>query len=304
MLVAWAVIASGCAAVPDTPPPAVDAAAPTWIERSFEIRGGFIRGTLLVPEGASADQPRPAVVNPVVPDEALTARGFVVARYRLDWSVLAPERPARETASSGKPPAAGGKTVGVWLLASPSADVIGQSYFRLISSDGAAAVEVVDYLRELAYVDGERIGIAGVSTNGFKVYAALMAGARLRAAVIVGACADYHSFLADSPVALGGAALELDPEYERWLSAHEAVRQVDRFTGTALLLVNGGRDHVIPNHCVDGSIPTLRQAYARAGGAERIRQSWWPKATHNELVAVATEDILAWWDRWLASPAD
>ncbi len=251
------------------------------------------------PQGLDESRPWPAVVNPVLQPSELLARGIAVVRYRLDWGVL-PRPEAAEPPEDQ--PTSKGKSVGVWLLASPSPDVIGRSYFHLIWSEGTAVKAVVEYLAALAFVDAERLGIAGISTNGFKALSALVAGVQFRAAVVVGSCADYHSFLADSPVALGGAELDLAPEYETWLREREAVRQVAAITDTALLMVNGGRDHIIPTSCVEGSVETIRRAYGRVDAGERFHLSWWPDATHNSLVDVASEEILAWWVKWFDLP--
>lgn len=273
-------------------------------ERPFSLRNGWIRGTLLVPAGASSSSRRGVVINPILDPAPLLERGFVVARYRPHWGSL-PHRPqAGETDEDRSPDqkedrSRDQKTVGVWLLASPSPRVIGQSYFRLIWAEGRSAASVVEYLAGLDFVDAEKIGMAGISTNGFKVYAALLADVPLRAAVIVGACGDYHAFLRDSPVALAGAALDLEPEYERWLQEHEPIRHSERFVGSSLMLVNGGRDHVIPPVCAGDTASVLGAAYERAGAAERFRYSWFEDGTHNDLVERATPAILAWWARWL-----
>jgi hypothetical protein len=264
-------------------------------EHTFSLRNGWIRGTLLVPAGASSASPRGVVINPLLDPARLLERGLVVARYRPHWGSL-PHRP-----QPGKPDRdrSDDQTVGVWLLASPSPHVIGKSYFHLIWAEGRSAGSVVEYLAGLDFVDTAKIGMAGISTNGFKVYAALLADVRLRAAVIVGACGDYHAFLRDSPVALGGATLDLEPEYERWLQEREPIRNGERLVGSSLMLVNGGRDHVIPSVCAGDTASVLAAAYERVGAAERFRYFWFEDATHNDLVERAAPEILEWWSRWL-----
>ncbi len=262
--------------------------------RDFVLAGGFIHGEMMIPAGSS-EIARPVIVNPLLDPTRLLARGAVVVRYHLNWESIPTPQPPAESAAEKK----ARNPVGTWLLASPSAAVIGRGYFQLIWSAGKSAKRVCEYLATLPFVDPDRIGMAGMSTTGFKVFSALLAGTPLRAAVVVAACADYHSFLRDSPIALNGADLDLDPAYESWLRAHEPVRHVRRFADTALLAVNGGEDHVIPTDCVDQSAPILRRAYERAGGAQRFRQAWFGDATHNELVGRADAEILAWWVRWL-----
>ena len=120
--------------------------------------------------------------------------------------------------------------------------------------------------------------------------------------MIVGACGDYHSFLRDSPVALGGGELELAGEYERWLREREPVRHPETVARAALLLVNGGRDHVIPKQCADRTMAAFREAFEASGDGSRFRQVWIPDATHNDLVERAKAEIVAWWERWLLQP--
>ncbi len=258
----------------------------------------------MIPAGADRGSPRGVVINPILDPRLLIQRGLIVVRYRPHWGSL-PKRPQKagteeeRTPAGTDPNASADKSVGVWLLASPNPQVIGQSYFRLISSEGRAAKSVVEYLAGLDFVDADRIGMAGISTNGFKVYSALLSDVPLAAAVIVGACGDYHAFLRDSPVALDGAVLDLDPDYERWLRAREPIRNADRLTGAALLLVNGGRDHVIPTACVEGSAAILKAAYAENGAKQKFVQSWLPEGTHNDLVERSVSEILAWWEKWL-----
>ncbi len=311
MALAWLVFALalvGCGPtrpqpVSERPPIEVGAFGPASaaVEQPFVLQNGWIRGSITIPAGVDRGSPRPAVINPVVDPAALLERGIVVVRYRPHWGAL--PRPPR-SAARAEPGSAGEKDsaekpVGVWLFASPSPRVIGQAYFRLIWASGAAAATVVRHLATVEVIDAERIGMAGISTNGFKVYSALFAGTPLRAAVIVGACGDYHSFLQDSPVALAGGELDLEPDYEGWLVEREPVSRPESLIGTALLLVNGGKDHVIPTDCVERSSAVLRPAYEAAGATEKFRQVWMPDATHNELVGEGTEDILSWWERWL-----
>lgn len=258
----------------------------------MSLDGGRVGGTLTVPDGAPARLG--VVINPVTDAEALLRSGMAVARYHINWPPP-PSPPANGLAAVDR-----GKTVGVWLLASPSADVIGRAYFELIWAEGMAARSVVEHLSGLDFVAADRIGMAGISTNGFKVYSALLSGVPLRAAAIVGACADYHGFLRDSPVALDGGELALQADYEAWLREREPIRHAERLPPAALLMINGGRDHVIPTDCVERSSAVIGDAFARAGFGDRFRQIWLPEATHNDLVERTARDIEEWWRRWLS----
>ncbi len=298
--------ANGCASTSEKPGDfhsphlSADQRRPEIESRQLSLAKGFVQLTLTIPPPKPGHDKQPVIINPIVDQNELLERSIVVARYRLNWAALPkpqqPKKPRVAETSTRK------KSVGTWLLASPSAAVIGKGYFGLIWTEGTSAKQVVEHLRTLPFVDPERIGIAGISTNGFKALSAILAGVPLRAAVVVGACPDYHSFLANSPLALGGDTLNLEPEYETWLSEHEPLRQAGRLTQTALLLVNGGKDHVIPVQCIENSAPAIGDAYAGVGRPDHFRLSWWPDATHNELTEIATPTILRWWGQWLGSP--
>ena len=251
--VAAAFALAGCAAL-DTVNPRRQAnssnphSASSHVEQPLALAGGSIVGTLMIPDGAGSDSPRGVVINPVTDAAELLRAGLIVARYHLNWPSL-PKSPDTEAATpQANEPRGESQSVGVWLLASPNAKVIGRAYFELVWAEGSAARSLVEHLAGLDFVAADRIGMAGISTNGFKVYSALLSGVPLRAGVIVGACADYHAFLRDSPLALDGAdRLDLEPSYGNWLREHEPIRHADRLVGTALLLVNGGRDRIIPS---------------------------------------------------------
>ena len=301
---------TGCAGTRNThdilhaPPPSANQPESGFEELEVSLAGGFIELTLTIPPPLPGQDKQPVIINPIVEQNELLERSIVIARYRLKWPILPKQAPP----TKGQPPAEAKpnpkKSVGVWLLASPSAAVIGKGYFSLIWADGNSAKQVIEHLRTLPFVDPDRIGIAGISTNGFKALSAILAGAPLRAAVVVGACPDYHSFLANSPVALGGTSLDLEPEYEAWLNEREPLRQARRLTKTALLLVNGGKDHVIPSQCIENSVPLIRDEYERVGRPDHFHLAWWPDGTHSNLTAIATPTILRWWSRWLGTPAD
>jgi hypothetical protein len=190
-------------------------------------------------------------------------------------------------------------TVGVWLLASPSAKVIGQGYFRLIWADTSAVPAVLDLLSTLPEVDPSRIGMAGISTNGFKVLSAIPQDHRLRAAVVVAACGDYHTFLERSSLAMNGTPLDLDPTYDAWLCEHEPILNPERFTDTALLMAAGGHDLAMPALCAQNTATVFQGAYAAARVPQRFRFLWFEAANHNEVLDLAQAEILAWWDQWL-----
>ena len=124
---------------------------------------------------------KPAVIALLGENDALRAAGAIVVSF-IDWSAKPPPPPAENTA-------------GKWVLASPSAAVLGREYLRSIARTANEVIpRVVDYLVTLPEIDPGRIGMTGSSTNGFITLEAVAADGRLSAAVAVAACGDHLRF--------------------------------------------------------------------------------------------------------------
>jgi alpha-beta hydrolase superfamily lysophospholipase len=227
--------------------------------------------------------------------EAFLAAGFAVVTFRVRWELLRGLAPPPPPPPPG-PPA---PTVGAWLLASPDARTVGQRYFALIAAETAIVRGVVDHAAASADIDAARLGITGSSTRGFVALEATAADPRLRAAVAVAACGDYHRFLALSSLAMRGAPLDLDPTYDGELREREAASHPERLTHAAVLLVNGADDAAVPAGCARETAARLGPAYARAGVPERFRLVLVEGAGHSQLADRARDESLAWFGRWL-----
>jgi hypothetical protein len=172
---------------------------------------------------------------------ALMNAGFVAVSYTVNW----------QRVSGAKPPATpSADTVGKWVLASPSAGVLGERYLRDIAATATTYVPLIlDWLESVPEVDPERFGIAGSSTNGFVALQAVAADRRLRAAVAVTACGDYHTFLRDSAMGMRGEPLRLDAAYARWIRDQEIIHHPERMTHAAVLMINQDGDELFPVAC-------------------------------------------------------
>jgi hypothetical protein len=242
-----------------------------------------------IPMKPGGAKPAVIVYRPEQPD--LLAAGYVVVTYRIDW--------ARLTGAPPAPPPASGGTVGKWILASPSAGVLGQAYLQTIAVNAEQAMpRVIDYLAGVPDVDSARIGIVGASTHGFMALHAAAADERLTAAVVLQACGDYHSFLRFSSLGMNGAPLALEPAYDAWLREHAPVSHPDRLVHAAVLLVIRSEDPIIPVACADETAAVLGEAYARAGVPERFRFVRWPAGGHG-LGEPERQESQAWLQRWL-----
>lgn len=298
LLLLATIFAAACIPGPVAPPAPNDPTATSGDVRTAELRKGFITVDVTLPPDRPG--PRPVVLAPTIDRDALLAAGFALAEYRVRWDRLSKLRPAPAPATAPAPaPAA--RTVGKWLLASPSAATVGQGYFRFIDGDATKTIpDVLDYLATLPEIDSGRVGISGNSTLGFTALQAIAADPRIGVAAIANACGDYHAFLADSTLGLSGAEpLALDAEYDAWLTAREPITHPERFPPRPLLLVNGDVDEVIPLTCIRPTVHTLRHAYEHAGVPDRFRSAVLPGEGHR-VGPDTTAEILAWLVRWLA----
>jgi dienelactone hydrolase len=289
-LLVLAVVGAACGAGRRPMPDPLIALATTAVEtREVQLHDDLITIRLHLPPTL---EPRKATVISSLGDrETLLREGFLVVTYRINWEMLKPppEPSPRPRENS----------VGKWVLASPSAAVLGQEYLRTIARTADEMIpRIVDYLVTVPEVDPTRIGFTGNSTNGFVALEALARDRRLAVGVVLSACGDYHRFLQYSSMGMEGRPLELAPAYTRWLRAREVIGHPGRVVHATLLMVNRDHDPIIPIECADETARVLRRAYDRAGAPERFRYSVLAGEQHGLDRRDATETVV-WLDRWL-----
>ncbi|HEV7732169.1 MAG TPA: prolyl oligopeptidase family serine peptidase [Candidatus Binatia bacterium] len=296
---------AGCVRPPVVPVPP---ASPAPQVRETALQNGFLKIRVELPDGVTT--PVPAVISLLGEGDALRRLGIAVVTYELQWGQLGPKKaapagpaPTAPAPAAVAPPPPAARTWGKWLLVSPSPDVIGQGYFRLISGNAEVQVpQVLDWLTTLPEIDPTRIGIAGISTNGFKALQATAFDKRLRAAVAIAACGDYHCFLESSSLALNQEEpIDLEPAYEKWLRAREPIRHPKAFVHAAVLMVNGGKDVAVPGACAVETAKVFERAYAAGGVPERFRFVYVEGGGH-DLGDEVRYQTLAWLYRWLVAP--
>jgi Prolyl oligopeptidase family len=286
---------AGCARPAPAPVATVAPPEPAADVREATIDDGWITVRLQIPPTLAGR--KPAVIGSVPDPDALLAAGAILVGYKINWELLSGLQPPGPPA----PPAE--NTVGVWLLASPTAKTVGKAYFELIMHAAEHVIpRVVDHLRTLSDVDPDRIGVGGISTTGFTALGAVAADRRLAAATVVVACGEWRTFLHESSLAMNGKPLDLDPAYDRWLRAKDPVAHPARLVHAAVLMVNGTADTAIPVRCALDTARVFRRAYARAGVPERYRFVLVPGGPHTIGGGADVKyDVLAWWQRWLLS---
>jgi hypothetical protein len=296
MRAAWCVIGLvaclGCAA--RRPPLAPLLGAPPADIREIVLDDGFVTIRIDIPREPPG--PKPAVLALLGERPRMLHAGLVTIGYDVDWN-RAPG--ARRVPAAAPAPAA---PAGKWLLASPTAGTVGRGYFEPITVAATDIIpRVLDAAAAMPEIDMSRLGIAGTSTTGFTALQAVAYDPRFTAAVVVAACADYHRFLYGSSLGMEGAFLDLAPAYETWLHGIEPIRHPEQFVHTALLLLAGADDPVIPMRCVETTAAAFTAAYAAAGVPERFRWRIVPALGH-AFVPALRDDMMAWWARWLLAP--
>jgi dienelactone hydrolase len=267
-----------------TPPPVV---AEFRVKEAL-LAGGSVSVHVEMPLTASG--PRPTVIALIGDPHRYLGAGFVAVRYSINWTRINGPPPS-------PPPA--DQAVGKWVLASPSADVLGERYLREIAATATDYVPIViDWLATLTDVDAKRIGMAGISTNGFVTLQAVAADRRIRAAVAISACGDYHDFLQHSSMGMGDTPLALAPAYDEWLQRQEIVNHPRDLVHAAVLMVNKVGDELIPISCADATARALERAYRRAGASDRFRYVRLPVAGHG-MGADENSETFAWLQQWL-----
>jgi hypothetical protein len=234
---------------------------------------------------------KPTVLTLLGDTAPVLACGFNAVTYRVNWDRLHGPAPA---------PLPTDRPAGKWVLASPSAAVLGERYLRHIGREGGEIVPaILDWLETLPEVDGRSFGMVGVSTNGFATLQAVAADRRITAAVAVAACGEYHIFLRDSSMGMAGKPLALDPAYEEWLRGQEIVRRPESLTHAALLMQNRIGDELIPIACADATASALEKAYARAGAMARFRYERSEEQGHG-IDWDERRRAIGWLKRWLS----
>lgn len=257
------------------------------IVREADLLGGVVSVRAEIPSSPAG--PRPAVIALIGNKAALIDAGFAVVTYTVHWDVL---RRGEPTAAPAE------QAVGKWVLAAPSAAVIGERYLRDVVATATTYVPaVIDWLALQPEVDSARVGMVGGSTNGFVALHAA-ADPRLRAVVAIAACGDFTRFLRGSSMGMAGAELSLAPAYADWIGEQQLVAHPTRVVHAAILMINRVADPLIPVACADETARILAAAYTAAGVPQRFHYERLEAEGHG-IGDAEFAAALAWLTRWL-----
>jgi X-Pro dipeptidyl-peptidase (S15 family) len=279
-------LSSPAAAATESPPPITE-----YTVKETRLLDGRVKVRVEIPPvpvGA-----KPTVIAFVGDTGALLGAGFNVVSYVVQREV--PQEPPSPPAESPE----AGQAVGTWVLASPSAAVLGQVYLRDVARQATEIVPaVVDWLTTLPEVDAARLGMVGGSTNGFVALQAAAVEPRLRAVVAIAACGQYECFLRHSSMGMRGEPLRLSPTYADWVRARDITRTPQRVVHSAILMLNRTGDQLIPFPCAEATAHRLAAAYARAGLPSRFRFVRFDVEGHG-IGPDESRATLDWLRRWL-----
>lgn len=172
-----------------------------------------------------------------------------------------------------------------------------------IEQAGNEAPALLDWLAARPEVDGERIGVAGISMGGFTA-AVVAAGQRdrLRAAVCVAGCADlaYCMATTDSiaPGKWGPPDRALDAETRERIARIDPMYYPGRYAPLPLLLVHGEQDTWNPPATSERFAETVRPTYA--AHPERFRLAIVPGAPHWPPHRTVVQETVDWLGRYVA----
>jgi len=285
------VLLAGCASRTGDPAARPEAPTTSYLVKETTLVNGAVAVHLDIPFQPTG--PKPAVIALLGDSHPIVAEGWVAVTYSVRWGLLRPPQPT---------PAPDQTVAGKWVLASPSADIIGQQYLRDIAATADTYLPaVIDWLVAQPEIDPTRLAIAGTSTNGFIALRAAAVDRRLGVVVAIAACGDYERFLQFSEMGMAGKPLALSPAYAQWLHSQEVISDPTQLTHAAVLMINRSPDPLIPVSCADETARVLTDAFTRAGVPQRFRYLRFDTEGHG-VGGPELAETMAWLKQWLASP--
>lgn len=187
-------------------------------------------------------------------------------------------------------------------------------------------LRTVDYLQTRVDADPNRIGLVGISEGGIETWMAAAADERIKVAVPALGVTRFECIL---EAALGPAApplaAVLDPALlnfahqlgettvtervfrEAWArllpgfsgGPFEATNLVPLIAPRPLLVLNHGKDEIIPLACAQQVFELARRRYTELGAANKVRLRVAPGLPHAAFDPGEILALYGWFDRWL-----
>lgn len=177
-----------------------------------------------------------------------------------------------------------------------------REFCRDIEQAADEADALLDFLIARPDIDGERVGVAGVSMGGFtSAVVAARVRSRIRAAVCVAGCADLPTCMATTdsiaPGQWGPPDRAIDAETRERIARIDPLDYPDRYAPLPLLLLHGEIDTWNPQITSARFEAALRPTYARV--PERLRRIVVPGAPHWPPGPPMVQETVAWLTQYL-----
>jgi dienelactone hydrolase len=210
------------------------------------------------------------------------------------WGLLRPPQPT---------PAPDQTVAGKWVLASPSADIIGQQYLRDIAATADTYLPaVIDWLVAQPEIDPTRLAIAGSSTKRFHRAARRQPSTAASASSSPSPPAATTSASSSSRRwAWRASRWRFRPHTPNGCTARKVISDPAQLTHAAVLMINRSPDPLIPVSCADETARVLTDAFTRAGVPQRFRYLRFDTEGHG-VGGPELAETMAWLKQWLASP--
>jgi dienelactone hydrolase len=172
------------------------------------------------------------------------------------------------------------------------------TFVRVLAETSDDAVRVFRALQGDPRFDGERIGIVGGSMGGMACLMTVPRCAGLKVAVSMAGTVDLLRWIDET----SGRSLydfrtgRIDGELQTLLREYDAIHHLDGFAPVPLLLVNGGKDDIVPPRGQRDLAEKLAPYYA--GQPSRLRFSLYPDLAHETSPALL-EEVHRWLRQFL-----
>jgi len=150
---------------------------------------------------------------------------------------------------------------------SKSAENFSHIFFSVVTETAKDLTQVVDFLEKRPEVDQNRLGLKGISMGAFISLIATQFEKRVKAVASILGAGDFQLFgekVSSQKVLPSDQQLlnHLDEETERLIRKYDPLKHLRKFPPTALLLMGGSQDPLIPKEGIIQLYEELEPLYA------------------------------------------